>query len=74
MTPAVGSNVGAAVAADRQHSDMFGFHQAPQIIRAVHAVEENVHLFRDDRAFRMVLTVADQTIQGGGSVKFTQGA
>ena len=49
----------------------FRFHKAPQIIRAAHLVQERMHVFRDDRAFRVVLTVADQAIQGPGSVRFT---
>ena len=31
-----------------------------------------MHLYRDDRAFQLVLTVGDQAIQGLGSIQFTR--
>ena len=31
-----------------------------------------MHVFRDDRAYRLVLTVGDQAIQGPGSIQFTR--
>jgi hypothetical protein len=60
-------NSAAAVGA----GPIFGFHKARQLIRAVHAVEATYHINKLDRGFRQVLTVADQAIQGPGSVQFT---
>ncbi len=50
----------------------FGFHSADQLIKTVHRVEESFRLGRSDRAFRLLVTVADQAIQGEGSVRFTK--
>ena len=48
-----------------------GFHKAPQLVRAVHAVEQSLGIARSDRAWRIACTVADQAIQGPGSVQFS---
>ena len=47
-------------------------HSAEQLINTVHRVEGSYRLRRADRAFRLAVTVADQAIQGVGSVRFTQ--
>ena len=60
----------AAVGA--QTTRWFGLHSAEQLINTVHRVEASFHLSRADRAFRLAVTVADQAIQGPGSVRFTQ--
>ena len=38
----------------------------------MHLLEEAFHLRRADRAYRLAATVADQAIQGPGSVRFTE--
>jgi hypothetical protein len=50
----------------------FGFHSAEQMINVVHTVEKSFHLAREDRAFRLLVTVADQAIQGEGFIRFTE--
>ena len=50
----------------------FGFHKAAQIVQSVHQVEHTHHISKRDRQFRMVVTVADQAIQGPGSVQFSR--
>ena len=52
--------------------EMFGFHKANRMIGAVHALETRYHIDRDDRAARLALTVADQAIQGPGSIHFSE--
>ena len=52
--------------------EWFGFHKAPQIVRSVHQVEAAHHIGKADRQLRVVLTVADQAIQGPGSVQFSR--
>jgi len=42
------------------------------MVGVVHAVEKRYHIGPDDRAARLALTVADQAIQGPGSIHFTQ--
>ena len=42
------------------------------MIKVVHAIEKSFHLAREDRAFRLLVTVADQAIQGEGSIRFTE--
>ena len=51
---------------------IFGFHKANRMVGVVHALETRYHIGRDDRAARLALTVADQAIQGPGSIHFTQ--
>jgi len=53
------------------HGQIFGAHKAPQMVRTVHALEHSYCIDRDDRAVRLVLSVADQAIQGHGSIHFT---
>ncbi|NBR24882.1 MAG: hypothetical protein EBU08_14140 [Micrococcales bacterium] len=50
----------------------FGFHKATQIVQSVHHVEHSHHIYKRDRQFRMAVTVADQAIQGPGSVQFSR--
>jgi hypothetical protein len=50
----------------------FGFHSAEQMIKVVHKVEKSFRIAQEDRAFRLLVTVADQAIQGEGSIRFTQ--
>ncbi len=50
----------------------FGVHSGEHMIKTVHRVEQSFHLGQTDRAFRLLVTVADQAIQGEGSVRFTQ--
>ena len=53
-------------------STIFGFHKAKQLVKIVHSVESTYHIYAFDRRLRMVTTVADQAIQGPGSVQFSQ--
>ena len=53
------------------HDDLFGFHKAPQLVTTVHNLEKTFHITRDDRAMRLISTVADNAVQGPGSVHFT---
>ena len=53
MQPAVGG-AGGPIGFEKNNDKIFGFRKAPQTIRAVHLVEERMHVFRDDRAFRVV--------------------
>ena len=70
---AVGAEKSAAVNANPQKlKRWFGFHSAEQLVSTVHRVEDSFNICRADRAFRLVVTVADQAIQGEGSVRFTQ--
>ena len=62
----------AAVGAGTHATRWFGLHSGEQLINTVHRVEGLYRLHRADRAFRLVVTVADQAIQGEGSVRFTQ--
>ena len=48
------------------------FHSATQLINTVHRVEASFNLPRAGRAVRLAVTVADQAIQGEGSVRFAQ--
>ena len=50
----------------------FGLHSAEQLVDTVHREEKSFHMDRSDRAYRLLVTVADQAIQGDGSVRFTQ--
>ena len=50
----------------------FGLHTGEHLIQKVHEVEEALQLRREDRAYRLVATVADQAIQGPGSTRFTE--
>ena len=58
----------SASASGSQH---FGFHKAPQLVKAVHAVGQSLGIARSDRAWRIACTVADQAIQGPGSTQFS---
>ena len=72
---AVGAEKSAAVnSTPQQLKRWFGFHSAEQRVGTVHRVEDSFNICRADRAFRLVVTVADQAIQGEGSVRFTQSA
>ena len=62
----------AAVATGTLATRWFGLHSAEQLINTVHRVEGTYRMYRADRAFRVAVTVADQAIQGVGSVRFTQ--
>ena len=62
----------AAVGARTDTTRWFGLHSGEQLINTVHRVERSYNLHRADRAFRLVVTVADQAIQGEGSVRFIQ--
>ena len=44
--------------------ELFGFHKAKQIIQTVHDQEANFYIRRDDCAMRLIITIADNTIQG----------
>ena len=50
----------------------FGFHKAKQLVKIVHSTEKSYHIQRLDRKMRLVVTVADQAIQGPGSVQFSR--
>ena len=52
--------------------EWFGFHKAPQMVRTVHQVEAAQHFWKADRQLRVVATVADQAIQGPGSIQFSR--
>ena len=67
----VAAAVGAAPASSTR-TRWFGLHSAEHLIHTVHRVEEAFHLRRADRALRLCVTVADQAIQGQGSVRFTE--
>ena len=67
----VAAAVGAAPASSTR-TRWFGLHSAEHLIHTVHRVEEAFHLHRADRALRLCVTVADQAIQGQGSVRFTE--
>ena len=73
--PCLEANLGCANAANgaplNTHGQIFGAHKAPQMVRTVHALEHSYAMHRDDRAVRLVLSVADQAIQGPGSIHFT---
>ena len=71
-TAAVGTAATGTAAVGAQTTRRFGFHSAEQLINTVHRVEASFHLSRADRAFRLAVTVADQAIQGEGSVRFTK--
>ena len=71
-TAAVGTAATGTAAVGAQTTRWFGLHSAKQLINTVHRVEASFHLSRADRAFRLAVTVADQAIQGEGSVRFTQ--
>ena len=71
-TAAVGTAATGTAAVGAQTTRWFGLHSAEQLINTVHRVEASFHLSRADRAFRLAVTVADQAIQGEGSVRFTQ--
>ena len=60
-----------SVAADGAH-EIFGFHKARRMVGVVHALEAQYRINRDDRAARLAVTVADQAIQGHGSIRFTE--
>ena len=62
----------AAVGAQTTRPRWFGLHSAKQLIITVHRVEASFPLSRAVGAFRLAVTVADQAIQGEGSVRFTQ--
>ena len=53
-------------------AETFGFHRAPQLVRAVHTLEGSYHIRRADRAFRLITTIADQAIAGPGSTQFSR--
>ena len=67
-TAAVGTAATGTAAVGAQTTRWFGLHSAEQLINTVHRVEASFHLSRADRAFRLAVTVADQAIQGEGSV------
>jgi hypothetical protein len=73
--PCLEANLGCANAVNgaplSTHGQIFGAHKAPQMVRTVHALENSYCIHRDDRAVRLVLSVADQAIQGPGSIHFT---
>ena len=50
----------------------FGLHSGEHLVHKVHLVEQSFHLRREDRAYRLAVTVVDQAIQGDGSVRFTE--
>ena len=52
--------------------EWFGFHKAPQIVRSVHRVEAAHHIGKADRQLRVVVSMADQAIQGPGSAQFSR--
>ena len=62
----------AAVGAGTLATRWLGLHSAEQLINTVHRVEGTYRMYRADRAFRVAVTVADQAIQGEGSVRFTE--
>ena len=68
---AVGSEREAVGSQQEAVGSIFGFHKAPQLVKAVHRVEDSLHIGRDDRAWLLVCTVADQAIQGKGSTQFS---
>ena len=71
-TAAVDTAATGTAAVGAQTTRWFGLHSAKQLINTVHRVEASFNLSRADRAFRLAVTVADQAIQGEGSVRFTQ--
>ena len=46
--------------------------KAKQLVKIVHDTEKSYHIYARDRSLRLVITVADQAIQGPGSVQFSQ--
>ena len=59
-------------AANGATETFFGFHKSPQMVRTVHQLEATYGFHRDDRALRVVSTIADQAIQGPGSIRFSE--
>ena len=78
--PALEASVNSAEAANgtpmsenaAENATVFGFHKAPRMVYTVHELENKYHIFRDDRNARVVVTCADQAIQGPGSIHFTK--
>ena len=67
------SSEGKGVAVERIATRRwFGFHSAEHMIKLVHRVEQSFHLTQPDRSYRLLVTVADQAIQGPGSIRFTE--
>ena len=54
------------------HEELFGFHKAKQIVQTVHSQESKFHIHRDDRAMRLITSIADNAIQGPNSVHFSR--
>ena len=53
--------------------ELFGFfRKAKQLVQAVHSQETAYHIDRDDRAMRLITTVADNAIQGPNSAHFSE--
>ncbi len=50
----------------------FRFHGGPQLVESVVRVEKQYHLGSSSRSWRIALTMADQAIQGPGSVRFSE--
>ena len=50
----------------------FRFHGGDVMVRSVHNCEGAARVNKDDRLYRIVLTVGDQAIQGPGSTKFSE--
>jgi len=61
----------AAANGAARHS-IFGFHKSPHMVKAVHELEARYNIGRDGRALRVVSCVANQAIQGPGSIRFSE--
>ena len=62
----------AASGADIGWKEVFGFHKAAQLVYAVHELEKSYNISRNDRALRIITTVADNAIQGPNSTRFSR--
>ena len=69
---AVGARVQPARLEMRHLTRDFKFHSAQRLVETVHRVEHRANINRDDRLFRMAVTLGDQAIQGPTSTKFSQ--
>ena len=65
-------STGQPLATDEYDEQCFGFHKAKQLVKIVHSTEATYYIHARDRRLRLVTTVADQAIQGPGSVQFSQ--
>lgn len=59
-----------ALASGSGNPSLFRFHGAPRLVSLVHTAERRMSMKKSDRLLRLAMTMADQAIQGHGSVDF----